>query len=700
MIKMQPLKDASIRVQNYNYFRGCDVTTDPAEIDPTRSPDSLNMLADDAGFPEKRVGWRTLVDWGSNRPINGLFLAHLKGMAAPCFVVHDDDGLEVAKDFGDGDYFSKHDIVDGTKIQDWHSIQGGLKNAKSSAFSHDGKLYVFDGEKITVVFYAENASTYWFQKIHGETLTETPSEPNTVAIPKIPTTARGGHYEAEEVDDGQGGTTTEYHWVPCTAHEEPNLLSSKQINELAGDGVNTVFWLSEINTTINKVEIYGGSPASWTATTAYTKTEDTTAGKTKITFTSAPAAHPNGAGIDNIRVTFTSTEHPADPNQIAKCTICTQFGYFNNNRFFVSGNPDYPNRDWSSAVDDPTYWPINGWTDVGSDQTAIMGYLHYGDVLAIIKQDDNQDAEIYIRTAVLQDDNTVIFPCQQGVKGVGAISRGGFASLRDDALFYAREGVFAVSGTDASQQRTIQNRSYFMDNWLKNEPEKENAVAVVWNNLYMLSFPNNGHCYVADARMQTARNESFVYEWFYWTNIHANVFLEFDGKLLFGTLDGKICQMNSDFSCMIRYMDNLQRVPDPADPTLERVAWTGGQAIKAHWTTAADALGTLAHLKTLTKRGNTVLSKPYSKSKVVLEVITNAIGPDVITEAYMNVWDFSELDFRDVDFNALTTPRVVPFNSKVKKFQVIQIRLKNDEKEQCFGLFAVQLQYIVNNYIK
>lgn len=697
MIKMPMLADATLHTKGYNYFRGCDVTTDPAEIDSTRSPDSLNMLADDAGFPEKRVGWRTLVDWGDQHPIYGLFLAHLKGMDAPCFVVHDAGSLEVCKDFGDGDYFSRH-YTDGERIPDWHSRWDRMEHRKSSAFSHDGKLYILDGSNITVVGY-DNAtpSNQWFQNIHVEQLTESPSEPNVSAIPKIPTTARGGHYEAEEVDDGQGSITIEYHWVPCTAHEEPNLLSSQQVNELAGDGVNKDFWLSEINTTINKVEIYNGS---WTTTTAYTKTEDATAGKTKIAFTSAPAAHPDGAGLDNIRVTFTSTEHPADADQIRKCTICTQYGYFNDNRFFVSGNPDHPNRDWASAVDDPTYWPINGWTDVGSDQTAIMGYLHYGDVLAIIKEDDNQDAEIYIRTAVLQDDNTVIFPCQQGVKGVGAISRNGFASLRDDALFYAREGVFAVSGTDASQQRTIQNRSYFVDNWLKNEPEKENAAAVVWNNLYLLAFPNNGHCYVADARMQTARNESYVYEWFYWTNIHANVFLEFDGKLLFGTRDGKICQMNNDFSSMIRYQDNLQRVPNPSDPTLERIAWTGGQAIKAHWTTAADALGTLAHLKTLTKRGNTVLSKPYSKSKVVLEVITNAIGPDVITEAYMNVWDFSELDFRDVDFNALTTPRVVPFNSKVKKFQVIQIRLKNNEKEQCFGLFAVQLQYIVNNYIK
>jgi hypothetical protein len=667
MIKIPPLDDSRLRSKAYTYFRGCDFTTDPAEIDDTRSPDSLNMIADDAGFPEKRVGWRVMTELTGK--IHSMIFAHFAGVTNPVIVVHH------------GTKLTAYDYTANTKSV----LSTGMNDHASAMFLHAGKLYVLDGAKYQRFYYASGYQS---------------EEVKTVA--KTPTTGRNGHYTAE--DDGHGNIT--YTWEPCTQYEEPNLLSSSQINELAGDGANKDFWLTEQSATVTKVEQYSSGSWSEIASTAYTVTDDTTVGKTKVSFTTAPAAHPDGAGIDNIRVTFTSTAHPADATQIEKCCIATQYGYFNDNRFFVAGNPDHKHRDYACAVSDPTYWELNQWTDIGSDQTAIMGYLHYGDVLAIVKEDDNQDAEIYIRSTAVQSDNSVLFPVQQGVKGVGAISRGAFASLRDDALFYAREGVFAVAGTDASQQRTVQNRSYFVDNRLRIEANKADAVAVVWENRYLLAFPGSGHCYVADARMQTGMNESYVYEWFYWENIPACAFLEFDGNLFFGTTDGRLCKMNGDFSSMLRYKDNLVRNPTPRDVTLEREAWQGGSAIRAHWTTRADALGSIAHLKTITKRGNTAQVKPYSHSFVSISAITNNADTVQLAEAETNVWDFAELDFEDIDFNAMSTPVVVPFNSKVKKFQIVQLRIENahlkedDKPDQGLGLFGIQLQYTVNNYIK
>jgi len=655
MIRIPSLADARLMAKAYTYFRGCDFTTEPNEIDDSRSPDALNMIADDAGFPSKRVGWRVLA--ALTGKVNGLHYAHFEGTTAHILIHH-------------GTNLTAYKLADGTTT----TIMTTLANAKSSSFMHKGKLYLLDGTNFTRVYYSSGFAY---------------EDAAAASTAHVPTTGRGGHYE----DDGNGN----YIWYDCTLYEEPNLLTSTQINEMAGDGVNKVFWLTERGTTVTKVEIYTSS--TWTETTAYTATEDTTKGKTKITFTSAPAAHQDGAGLDNIRITFTSTEHPADASQIKKCNICTPYGYFNDNRIFISGNPDHKNRDYACAVDDPTYWEINQWTDIGSDHTAIMGYLHYGDVLAIIKEDDNQDAEIYIRSAQVQSDNRVLFPVQQGVKGVGAISRGGFASLRDDALFYAREGVFAVAGTDASQQRTVQNRSYFVDNKMREEPHKENAVSVAWNNRYLLAFPDTGHCYVADARMQSAFNESFVYEWFYWDNIPACTFLEFDGKLYFGTTDGKLCRFNDDMLSMVKYSDGLVAVPG-ADPTNEHQAWTGGTRIKAKWTTKADTFGTIARVKTLTKRGCTVMLKPYARSSVRIAVTTHNVKDSVLNDVEMNVWDFSDLDFNRIDFNAMATPQVVPVGKKVKKFQQLQLILESDGVEECFGLYGIQVQYTVNNYIK
>jgi hypothetical protein len=654
MIPISPLRDAQLLQKSYAYFRGCDFTTEPPEIDDSRSPDSLNMLADDAGFPSKRVGWRVLA--ALDGKINGLHYAHFSG-ADPVILVHHGTKLTAYK------------ISDGTTT----AISTGMNNAKSSSFMHKGMLYILDGANYQRVKYES-----------GFVIEDAAYEWNA----KVPITGRGGHYES----DGNGN----YIWYACSPYEEPNLVSPLQYNYFAGDGVHDTFWLTEHGVTDMYIEVY--TSGQWTATTV-NFSEDTTKGKTKLVFTSVPAAHPDGAGIDNIRVRFRSVEHPGDASAIKKCNISTPYGYFNDNRIFVSGNPDHKNRDYACGVDDPTYWPINQWTDIGSDHTAIMGYLHYGDILAIIKEDDNQDAEIYIRSAVVQSDNSVLFPVQQGIKGVGAISRGCFASLRDDALFYAREGVFAVAGTDASQMRTVQNRSFFVDNRMREEQHKENAVAVAWNNRYLIAFPDSGHCYVADARMQSAFNESFVYEWFYWDNIPASMFLEFDGNLFFGTADGNLCRFNSDMRSMVRYSDELVRVPG-ADPTNEHAAWTNGKRIKAKWTTKADTFGTIARVKTLTKRGCTVMLKPYARSSVKIMVTTHNIKDRELNEVEMNVWDFADLDFNRIDFNAMATPQVVPIGKKVKKFQQLQIVLESDGVEECFGIYGIQVQYTVNNYIK
>lgn len=641
MIKISPLKDAKLRSKVYRYFRGCDFTTDPAEIDDSRSPDMLNMVPDDAGLPAKRVGWRVMQSFTGH--VNGLHYAHFVG-CNPTIIVHHGIRLSV------------YDLVTNQVTL----LTSLVQDSRSTSFFHNNYLYLMDGDTFYRLTYS--GGSYVREAVYSAA--------------KTPTTGRGGHWETE---DG-GGT---YYWVACTPYEEPNILSSHQINLFAGNGVRPSFWLTENGATIDKIEIYGGNPATWTETTAYTATNDTAKYyKTKIVFDSPPAAHPDGAGIDNIRVTFTSTEHPNHAGDIAKCTICTSYGHFNDNRIFASGNPDHKNRDWASGVDDPTYWPENQWTDIGSDHTAIMGYLHYGDALAIIKEDDNQDAEIYMRTAEVQSDNSVLYPVQQGAKGVGAISHYGFATLRDDALFYAREGVYAVAGTDASQQRTIQNRSYFIDSRMRAEAHKENAVAAVWNNKYLICFPDSGHCYVADGRMQSSFNESFVYEWFYWDNIPAREFIEFDGKLFFGTEDGKLCRFNDDMNTNVKYSDGL--VLSGNDPTDES-RWTGGTAITARWVTKADTFGDISRKKTLTNRGCTVMLKASQNASVSVKAKTDSE---------------SSIDFGALTSNQVTATQIVALRKKIKNFCYLQLKLENAGDKEWFGVYRIQVQYTFNNYIK
>lgn|GEM_PF-343604 len=696
----------------YSRFRGVDFSTDATNIDESRASDMLNMIADEAGFPSKRVGWRILTDANSGR-INGLhYLSLLQGygilfihagtklyaypmirklrnvladgthgdieystnfkptndhitwvtnyMAGTATVTHqwqvenadeDEDGAVTLNDL----YLlilAKTQTSD--EIPTLVDTSQTLVNGPSVSFECGGDLYLMDGSSYLKIERKKTA-------IDGKTFYN--SYTISAVTGKIPTTGTHGYYYYE--DENSPGE-----WTDCTPYEEANYLSTQQINEFAGDNNHKAFYLTTLADTIDKVELYASG--TWTETTAYTVTS--TALKTKITFTTKPPIHEDGAGYDNIRVTFTPSTQ-LDPNKIKHCTIATRFGFFNNNRIFVTGNPDFPNEDWMSDVDDPTYFPENGFTKVGSEYTKIKGYLHYGDILAIVKEQDNMQPEIFIRSSEEQSDASVLYPVQQGIKGVGAASSKAFASLRDDPLFYNKNGVYAISGTDASQQRTVQNRSVFVDAKIKQE--RGEPVATVWNDRYILCFPTSGHCYVADAsQIAGAADSNFVYEWYYWENVFATVFLELDGDLFFGTAEGKLCKFNSDMTDLKRFSDGM---------TLVSGAWTGGDPIRAYWRTKQDALNSLAMKKSMSRKGCAVMVKPYDRSSVL-----------VTAEGDSGVFVNATVDIAD---NEITTT-LFPFEKSLKRFNTLRLTLENDKIYEGFGIYGIQIVYVPDRYVK
>lgn len=68
---------ATRHVSCYNSFVGVDFSTDPMLVDKNHSPYALNLVADDGGMPEKRPGWRTLLQLEGK--INGLFYCMIDG---------------------------------------------------------------------------------------------------------------------------------------------------------------------------------------------------------------------------------------------------------------------------------------------------------------------------------------------------------------------------------------------------------------------------------------------------------------------------------------------------------------------------------------------------------------------------------------------------------------------------------------------
>ena len=92
--------------------------------------------------------------------------------------------------------------------------------------------------------------------------------------------------------------------------------------------------------------------------------------------------------------------------------------------------------------------------------------------------------------------------------------------------------------------------------------------------------------------------------------------------------------------------------------------------------------------------------KPYSLSGVTMRFTSNKAIDEDIREVILNVWDFAELDFSRIDFNAIEAPQVVALSKKVKKFAFLQLIFENTKKNEAFGLYRIDVQYFINNYIK
>lgn len=603
-------------------LKGVDFLNELGAVHLSRSPDMLNMISDQGGRPVKRYGYERMLTL-PNR-INGIF--RLVDGATEKQVIHS-----------------------GTKLYEWDGAQtateryASMADVKSTAFQMDGKLWILDGKKL--LCYGKHGETYSVKT--AEELAYTP----TTTIGALPT---GGGEKYEAV----------------------NLIGTQRINRFAGTAADTVYQLDAENISgvvkCEKMNAAGG----FEEITGYAV--DHVNGK--VTFTDAPGVSPV-TGDDNVRITFTKNV-AGYADRINKCTIFALFGVGAYNRVFVSGSADYPNVDWYSDISAeersaPCYFPDNQYAMVGQDNTRIMGYLRTGEYLAILKEENGQDATAFLRSGTMADGKAV-FTVKQGIAGVGAISRHGFGDLRDDHLFLSRQGVFALSSNAVTSERYAQARSELVNKRLCAEPGLAEASSVACDGYFYVAV--NGHVYVADAAQKSyagRSTEQYQYEWYYWENVPARCLYVRDGRLYFGTEDGNIMRFYRERK-FTSYNDD-------------------GAAILARWTTPEMALSTYTRYKTV-RRLYTKLN-PYARSSV--KIYMKEEGAYVLKDSReADVFDFSNIDFNRLTFNTDADVYVIATRLKVRRVVTTQIKFENDEKDEAFGLYGATVYYDMKTKVK
>jgi len=599
----------------YTNFTGVDFLEEPSLVSIARSPDALNVWKNyedtQGACVETRPGFRKLAQLGEK--INGMYI--FRDNVA---MVHSKTKLFEWSNFPN--------LPDELHLKEIYSDMKDGKSCFNKAAS-EGKLYINDGKNYLVY--------------NGVSVKKV-SEDNPF-IPRTTISRRAGNRGGGEV------------------LQDVNLLTPKRINSFLADGEAKEFYLdaqeidSEVVTAIvNDIEMV----------------EDTDfivdRIKGKVTFKEIPAK-PNLSGEDNVFITFSKSVAGYE-DRIAKCTKAILF----DNRLFFSGNPDYPNAIFHSALGNPQYISDLNYYEEGSKEGLITGMTVGNNILWVFKNLDQNNANVFYHEPTTDSKRGRIYPSKQGNVSIGCYA--GSTNFQDDIVFLSRYGLEGISTEKIDSRQVIAHRSSLVDIKMTNDNDYRNASMVVWKGYLCILV--DGKVYLADSRQKYAKLDSFEYEWFYWDISSAKPCLlkEYNNQLYIGAKDGSIFVVDGT-------NDN-------------------GEGFMSYWTTPMDNFGFNNQLKTTNKRGGIAKIKMLPNGLIKVSRKTDKVSDyKYTTQKLAKGFSFKNIDFANFSF-ICSNKAYMMYKIKEKKMLELSLKFYSDEIDKPFGIYSATIEAFVGGYVK
>lgn len=602
-----------------NNFLGVDFTNHPTNVSETRSPNAVNMIRDVPGKVRKALGYFCIDEYPGR--INGVHV--LEGV--PGLLVHAGTLLYRRGPEEDG---GAQSVL----------LYSGAADERSKSWQFGSSLYLADGQRLLVY--------------NGETVVPVGE------VAKVPLFSIGN---SPTGNDGE-------------VYEDLNLLQPRFAESFLGTQTGTQYQLgfAPLDTAPVTAEVLNAA-GEWQPLAENTGfTVDRQAGV--VTFNTAPGKSPL-EGEDNVKITAARTV-PGYAERINQCCIGIAYGVGGAaDRLFLAGNPAFANYDWFSGQNDPTYFGDLAYSVVGGAASAIMGYSLLNGSLATHK--DARDAE---RNVVLREGSLVdakpAFPVVGTQQGVGAISRHSFGYLAGEPLFFTGLGIYAITPQDITGEKYAQNRSFYLNGKLLQEPEPEEAFAFVHKDLYWLCL--NGKAYILDGLQPNPPERSMPfatrqYSGFYRTGLPARVMWQQNGALHFGSEEGKL----------YRFYENPENQESYNDD---------GQPIYARWETP-DIDGRLFYKNKTFQYMVVRLASAVATSLGVYGFKRGfwaLLAEDSTKARYL---DFGRLIFSKFTFSGDFTPKIIGSKIRLGKADKVRFAFENNELNEPFGLFDIALEY-------
>jgi len=264
----------------------------------------------------------------------------------------------------------------------------------------------------------------------------------------------------------------------------------------------------------------------------------------------------------------------------------------------------------------------------------------------------------------------------------GCIAPRSLCKLGDEQLFLARRGVCTAVAALFGDRRIIHNLSVFVNNLLTAETNLNDAISVIIKTKLYL-FVNNS-VYVADERLRQSGRYG-QYEWHRWTGVPATAAVTWGERLFFGTADGNV------YRFMTHKDDGNNIYHDDGAP------------VCAHWATPflgtpVTGGGIWSRRKTVPASAAVVL-QPFLRSGADIYAAAEDTGYSLIKSVSTSLLDFTDVDFSNFTFNCINRPRTITIKNVARRFESLQLLIKNDRPEG-LGLVAAEIRMIAGAEVK
>lgn len=614
MVKYPDIKAVAKKTVSYDTFLSVDYSRASANLKDYFSPDSVNMIRDEYGKVRRRMGYFKIME----------FSRHIYGMTKwqDGYLIHGEKNL----------YFAKPAASEEEEQQE--ELLYNLMSERPSQFFHwDGKVYILDGDHYLVY--------------DGETCAP--------VVGRIPRVMIGG-------TPAGGGTQ----------FEQFNLLQDKWEQSFRGTATDKVYQLAQTGLDSTPVVVkkarLSGNDVVWDTLTENTDfTVNRTAGK--ITFNTAPG-EPVLDQEDNIIITA-SKNGQAGRNRILNCTVGLAFGMNGEeNQWFLTGNPDYPNELYWCEAGDPTFFGDLQFAVLGQDDSAIVSLSSLNTY--IVAHKDRASGRSYVCGASYQEINELLVPQVTVAKvltGCGCIAPYASQSM-GEPLFLTDTGIQTITNKELTSEEMTTSRGERINRRLLTEPGLEHAVSCVFGYYYLLAV--NGNVYVLDRlnpmEESTTLNNNYQYNAFFWNHIPAVAFLVDGDRLLFGTDDGEVMEFYTDEDNSASYSDN-------------------GEGYQWRWEFPEYTGSTFYTNKSI--KYVALRAKAYARTTVAIDVQIAGQWYQVLEENLaFGFLDLSDLDLSALNLSTDATPKKIAQRYSERKLDKLAFRIRGEENMQPFGLYS------------